>query len=33
MATDGDLDAMALERRVNLSVVYPLPRENRVARQ
>jgi len=32
-ATEGDLDAMALERRVNLSIVYPLPRENRVARQ
>lgn len=31
-ALDGDLDAMALERRVNLSIVYPLPR-NRVARQ
>jgi len=33
LAPDGDLDAMALERRVDLSVVYPLPRENRVARQ
>lgn len=32
-STDGDLDAMALERRVDLSIVYPLPRENRVARQ
>jgi outer membrane protein OmpA-like peptidoglycan-associated protein len=32
-ATEGDLDAMALERRVNLSIVYPLSRENRVARQ
>jgi len=32
-ATEGDLDAMALERRVDLSIVYPLPRENRVARQ
>jgi len=31
-AQDGDLDAMALERRVNLSIVYPSPR-NRVARQ
>jgi outer membrane protein OmpA-like peptidoglycan-associated protein len=33
LATDGDLDAMALERRVNVSIAYPLPRENRVARQ
>jgi outer membrane protein OmpA-like peptidoglycan-associated protein len=32
-AAEGDLDAMALERRVNLSVVYPAPRQNRVARQ
>jgi len=32
-AVDGDLDAMALERRVNVSIVYPTPRENRVARQ
>jgi outer membrane protein OmpA-like peptidoglycan-associated protein len=32
-ATDGDLDAMALERRVNVSITYPLPRENRVASQ
>lgn len=32
-ATEGDLDAMALERRVDLSIVQPLPRENRVARQ
>lgn len=32
-AADGDLDAMALERRVDLSVVFPLPRENRVAQQ
>jgi outer membrane protein OmpA-like peptidoglycan-associated protein len=32
-ATEGDLDAMALERRVNLSVVYPAPRQNRVAQQ
>lgn len=32
-ATEGDLDAMALERRVNLSVVYPAPRGNRVAQQ
>jgi outer membrane protein OmpA-like peptidoglycan-associated protein len=32
-ATDGDLDAMALERRVNVSIVYPPPRENRVASQ
>ena len=31
-ATDGDLDAMALERRVNLSVVYPAPAQ-RVAQQ
>lgn len=30
-AADDDLDAMALERRVDLSIVYPLPRENRVA--
>lgn len=32
-SADGDIDAMALERRVDLSIVYPLPRENRVARQ
>jgi outer membrane protein OmpA-like peptidoglycan-associated protein len=32
-AAEGDLDAMALERRVDLSIVYPTPRENRVARQ
>jgi outer membrane protein OmpA-like peptidoglycan-associated protein len=32
-ASEGDLDAMALERRVNLSVVYPAPRGNRVAQQ
>ena len=32
-AVDGDLDAMALERRVNLSIVYTDPRGNRVARQ
>lgn len=32
-AAENDLDAMALERRVNLSIVYPLPRENRVAKQ
>jgi outer membrane protein OmpA-like peptidoglycan-associated protein len=32
-AMDGDLDAMALERRVDLNIVYPLPPENRVARQ
>jgi len=32
-AADDDLDAMALERRVDLSIVYPLPRENRVARK
>lgn len=32
-AEEGDIDAMALERRVNLSIVYPPPRENRVARQ
>jgi outer membrane protein OmpA-like peptidoglycan-associated protein len=32
-AGDGDLDAMALERKVNLSIVYPSPRENRVAQQ
>ena len=32
-AQDGDLDAMALERRVDMRIVYPLPRENRVARQ
>lgn len=31
-AIEGDLDGMAMERRVNLSI-YPLPRENRVARQ
>lgn len=32
-AAEGDLDAMALERRVDLSIVNPLPRENRVAQQ
>jgi outer membrane protein OmpA-like peptidoglycan-associated protein len=32
-AAEGDLDAMALERRVNLSIVSPIPRENRVAQQ
>ncbi|MGD8341897.1 MAG: OmpA family protein [Gammaproteobacteria bacterium] len=32
-AAENDLDAMALERRVDLSIVYPLPRENRVARK
>lgn len=32
-ASEGDLDAMALERRVDLSIIYPLPRANRVARQ
>lgn len=32
-AADGDLDAMALERRVDLSIVSSLPRENRVAQQ
>lgn len=32
-AAAGDLDGMALERRVDLSIVYPLPRENRVAQQ
>lgn len=32
-SADGDLDAMALERRVDVSIIYPLPRENRVARQ
>jgi outer membrane protein OmpA-like peptidoglycan-associated protein len=32
-SADGDIDAMALERRVDVSIVYPLPRENRVARQ
>lgn len=32
-AAEGDLDAMALERRVNLSIVYPVPRENRVAQE
>lgn len=31
-AADGDIDGMALERRVDVGVVY-LPRENRVARQ
>jgi outer membrane protein OmpA-like peptidoglycan-associated protein len=30
-AAEGDLDAMALERRVDLSIVSSLPRENRVA--
>jgi outer membrane protein OmpA-like peptidoglycan-associated protein len=30
-AADDDLDAMALERRVDLSIIYPLPRDNRVA--
>jgi outer membrane protein OmpA-like peptidoglycan-associated protein len=33
IAAEGDLDAMALERRVNLSIVYPIPRENRVAQE
>jgi len=33
MSADGDLDAMALERRVDVSIVYPIPRENRVAQQ
>jgi outer membrane protein OmpA-like peptidoglycan-associated protein len=32
-AAEGDLDGMALERRVNLNVVYPAPRQNRVAQQ
>jgi outer membrane protein OmpA-like peptidoglycan-associated protein len=32
-AMEGDLDAMALERKVNLSIVHPSPRENRVAQQ
>jgi len=32
-AGEGDLDAMALERRVNLSIVTSLPRENVVAQQ
>jgi len=32
-ASEGDLDGMALERRVDLTIVYPLPRENRVASQ
>lgn len=32
-AVEGDLDAMALERRVDMNIVYPLPRENRVAQQ
>ena len=32
-AAEGDLDAMALDRRVELSVAYPVPRENRVAQQ
>ena len=32
-AAEGDLDTMALERRVDLSIVYPLPRGSRVARQ
>jgi outer membrane protein OmpA-like peptidoglycan-associated protein len=32
-SAEGDIDAMALERRVDVSIVYPLPRENRVARQ
>jgi outer membrane protein OmpA-like peptidoglycan-associated protein len=32
-ASDGDLDAMALERRVDLSIVTSMPRENRVAQQ
>lgn len=31
--TEGDLDAMAMQRRVDLSIVQPLPRENRVAQQ
>jgi outer membrane protein OmpA-like peptidoglycan-associated protein len=33
LASEGDLDAMAMERRVDLSIVEPLPRENRVAKQ
>jgi outer membrane protein OmpA-like peptidoglycan-associated protein len=32
-AAEGDIDAMALERRVDLRIVQPLPRENRVASQ
>jgi outer membrane protein OmpA-like peptidoglycan-associated protein len=32
-ATEGDLDAMALERRVDLRIVQPFSRENRVASQ
>ncbi|MDX1563138.1 MAG: OmpA family protein [Gammaproteobacteria bacterium] len=32
-STEGDLDAMALARRVNLHIVHPMPRENRVAQQ
>jgi outer membrane protein OmpA-like peptidoglycan-associated protein len=32
-STAGDVDAMALERRVDLRIVQPLSRENRVARQ
>jgi outer membrane protein OmpA-like peptidoglycan-associated protein len=32
-AVDGDLDAMALERKVNLTIVTSSPRENRVAQQ
>lgn len=32
-AAEGDLDAMALERRVDLSIVSKLPLENRVAQQ
>ena len=32
-STEGDVDAMALERRVDLRIVQPLSRENRVASQ
>lgn len=32
-AAEGDLDAMALERRVDLTIVAPPGRENRVARK
>ncbi len=32
-AEEGDLDAMALERRVDLRIVQPMSRENRVASQ
>jgi outer membrane protein OmpA-like peptidoglycan-associated protein len=31
--SEGDLDAMALERKVNLTIVPSAPRENRVAQQ